>query len=121
MIVTPAEMRAIEEAAFARGDGTTPESLMKKVGDKLARRLLSLSSYGANVLVYVGRGNNAGDALVAAARYHKIASDLQRGQRRYRVALRLATDESALGPLPQKMLAALPATVPPVESLPTTK
>ena len=115
MIVTSAEMRAIEEAAFASGDGTTPESLMDAVGAEIARRV---GYCATTVLVYAGKGNNAGDALVAARRIcdslKALGAQLSAvgGRSRFQVALRLAADESALGPLARKKLSELPAELP---------
>ena len=68
MIVTPAEMKAIEESVFA--GGVTAEALMDAVGQRHARAHVCVQLVGARArprsLFYVGKGNNAGDALVAA-------------------------------------------------------
>ena len=105
MIVTLAEMRAIEEATFA--SGVSAESLMDEVGRRIASRCLD--AFGAEpltVLVYAGKGNNAGDALVAARELRE--QHTSRGGPALRVQLRLAGGDSALGALPRKKLAALP-------------
>ncbi len=98
MIVTPAEMRAVEEAVFA--GGVTAEALLDAVGRRIAEYVEdALPTMCSPVLVYAGKGNNAGDALVAAA-------DL--GKRRFcDVLLRLAR-RSDPGELAGKKLGALP-------------
>lgn len=104
MIVTPEEMRAVEGAVFARG--VEAEALMDAVGLQLARHLIRrLWRGGGAVLIYAGKGNNAGDALAAAAALAEMARachvpiDLK---------LRLAMDDAAgSGGLAQKKLAAL--------------
>ena len=100
MIVTPAEMRAVEEAVFA--SGITAETLMDAVGEKIAVRVRQVfAPTGGTVLIYAGKGNNAGDALVAAARLGQ--SEL------HDVQLRLAQeDPDALGELARRKLDALP-------------
>ncbi len=97
MIVTPSEMRAVEEAVFA--GGVTAETLMDAVGRRVAEHVEdTLPTMCSPVLVYAGKGNNAGDALVAAA-------DL--GKRRFcDVLLRLTQDDP--GELAGKKLGALP-------------
>lgn len=67
-IVTAAEMRAIEQAAFARG--VSQPALMARAGHAVARETLALLEHAAGqlVVVLVGPGNNGGDGLVAAER-----------------------------------------------------
>jgi NAD(P)H-hydrate epimerase len=69
-IVTAGEMRAIEEAAVARG--ATWSGLMEQAGAGVARVALDVlvSPAGRRVLVLVGPGNNGGDGLVAARLLH---------------------------------------------------
>jgi hydroxyethylthiazole kinase-like uncharacterized protein yjeF len=105
MIVTFAEMRAIEEATFA--SGVAAESLMDTVGRRIASHCLdAFGSQALTVLVYAGKGNNAGDALVAA-RELRAQHTSRGGSAPLRVRLRLAGGESSLGALPEKKLAAL--------------
>ena len=106
MIVTPSEMRAIEEQAFA--NGSTAESLTDAVGLRIAERLDQIVGHeSALVVFYAGKGNNAGDALVAAARLREMA--IGRGEH-LRIGLRLAfEDPASLGELPRRKLGALPA------------
>lgn len=100
MIVTPAEMRAIEEAAFAAG--ATPEGLMDAVGRRMA---FAISRGGGTAVIYVGRGNNAGDALVLAK---QLAGMHAERRAHLRVRLRLVGEPGDLGELPRRKLDALP-------------
>ena len=104
MIVTPDEMRAVENAVFAAG--TPAETLMDAVGARLAYHLIRrLWRGGGTVLIYAGKGNNAGDALVAAA---ALADAARRSHVPIEIRLRLALDDPAgLGELAQRKLAAL--------------
>ena len=106
MIVTPDEMKAIEAAVFA--GGITAEALMDAVGRRIAERLLQLIGQGpATVVIYAGKGNNAGDALVAAAVLRDLTAATGWNARLW---LRLAIEDAgALGDLPRKKLAALSA------------
>jgi hydroxyethylthiazole kinase-like uncharacterized protein yjeF len=104
MIVTPAEMRAIEEATFA--SGVTAESLMDEVGRRVAGQCLDyIGRSPATVLIYAGKGNNAGDALAAARELRERRAT--RGGTSLRVLIRLAGNAEDLGALPRKKLAAL--------------
>ena len=69
-IVTAEQMRAIEEAAVARG--ATWSGLMEQAGTGVARVALEVSGspVGRRALVLVGPGNNGGDGLVAARLLH---------------------------------------------------
>ena len=100
MIVTPAEMRAIEEAVFA--GGIAAESLMDEVGRQIGVGLTErFTAFAAVLLVYAGKGNNAGDAFVAAAVAGAGAG--------FEVKLRLVEDDpAALGELARKKLDTLP-------------
>ncbi|HYR57043.1 MAG TPA: NAD(P)H-hydrate epimerase, partial [Chthoniobacteraceae bacterium] len=62
--VTSAEMRALEERAFA--DGITAEALMDEAGEKIAAAVRQFVPQPGRCLVYFGKGHNGGDALVAA-------------------------------------------------------
>ena len=101
MLVTPAEMRAVEASAFAAG--ATAESLMDTVGRCVAERVARLPA--GTVLVYAGKGNNAGDVLVAARELARLRG---RDGGRFQVRLRLAADDPAmLGELSRRKLDAL--------------
>ncbi len=63
-IITPAQMRAAEEAALARG--ITAEALMDQAGERIARALTRFFPRAGKCIVFAGKGHNAGDALVAA-------------------------------------------------------
>lgn len=62
-IISCEEMRCIEKKAFAAG--ATPEGLMEEVGRQIAQAVFQSPPQGV-VSVYYGKGNNGGDALVAA-------------------------------------------------------
>ncbi|MEO8440813.1 MAG: NAD(P)H-hydrate dehydratase [Spartobacteria bacterium] len=63
-IITPAEMRAAEEAAFARG--VPAEALMEEAGRGIACAIAKFFPVSGRCLVFAGKGHNAGDAFVAA-------------------------------------------------------
>lgn len=64
-IVTAAEMRSLEEAAFARG--VEAPALMQQAGAGVARVIREMVGHtGARVVVLLGPGNNGGDGVVAA-------------------------------------------------------
>ncbi|HEY3663099.1 MAG TPA: NAD(P)H-hydrate dehydratase, partial [Chthoniobacterales bacterium] len=63
-IITPAQMRAAEEAAFARG--VSAEALMEEAGAGIARSLAKFFPRAGKCIVFAGKGHNAGDAFVAA-------------------------------------------------------
>lgn len=69
-IITAEQMRAIEEAAVARG--ATWSGLMEQAGTGVARVALDVigDPVGRRALVLVGPGNNGGDGLVAARVLH---------------------------------------------------
>ncbi|MEI6350632.1 MAG: NAD(P)H-hydrate dehydratase [Verrucomicrobiota bacterium] len=64
MIATCAEMKQIEERAFARG--ITAESLMDEAGARIAGAVRQFFPEPGRCLVVFGKGHNGGDALVAA-------------------------------------------------------
>lgn len=64
VVVTCAEMRALEEKAFA--EGVTAEALMEEAGAKIAQAVRQFAPVPGRCLVYFGKGHNGGDALVAA-------------------------------------------------------
>ncbi|MGJ8695457.1 MAG: NAD(P)H-hydrate dehydratase [Verrucomicrobiaceae bacterium] len=63
-MVTCAEMQKIEELAFEKG--ATPEALMEKVGRRMAGVILRDHATPGSVIAFLGKGHNAGDALVMA-------------------------------------------------------
>ncbi|TGX55878.1 NAD(P)H-hydrate dehydratase [Sphingomonas gei] len=62
-IVTAAEMRAAEQAVFARG--VSQDELMERAGSAVARETARFAA-GRPILILAGPGNNGGDAYVAA-------------------------------------------------------
>ena len=95
-IVSAAEMRAAEEAAFDRG--IEVEALMDQAGAGVARAIQQFFPQVGECIVYAGKGHNGGDALVAAER-------LQR--KRWKIDVRLPFPESDCSELTRKKLAAL--------------
>jgi ADP-dependent NAD(P)H-hydrate dehydratase / NAD(P)H-hydrate epimerase len=64
MVVTCREMREIEESAFA--SGVTAAALMDQAGLRIAAVVKQFHPNPGILGLYLGKGNNAGDALVAA-------------------------------------------------------
>ena len=64
MIATCAEMKELEERAFA--SGATAESLMDQAGARIAGAVQQFFPTPGSCLVVFGKGHNGGDALVAA-------------------------------------------------------
>jgi hydroxyethylthiazole kinase-like uncharacterized protein yjeF len=65
-IVSSAAMRAAEESAFA--SGVEVEALMDRAGAGVAAAVRKFFPRPGKAIVFVGKGHNGGDALVAAAR-----------------------------------------------------
>jgi ADP-dependent NAD(P)H-hydrate dehydratase / NAD(P)H-hydrate epimerase len=63
-ILTSAQMRAAEEAAFARE--VQVEALMDQAGAGVAQTVTKFFPKPGKCIVFAGKGHNAGDALVAA-------------------------------------------------------
>ena len=63
-LVTCSAMRGVE--ALAAASGTDPATLLVQAGTAVGDRLAALFGRGRHGLVLVGKGNNGGDALVAA-------------------------------------------------------
>lgn len=63
MVVTCQQMREAEEAAFA--GGVSAAQLMDEAGAGIAKVVRQFFPEPAHVVLYLGKGNNAGDALVA--------------------------------------------------------
>jgi ADP-dependent NAD(P)H-hydrate dehydratase / NAD(P)H-hydrate epimerase len=95
-IVSAAEMRAAEEAAFARG--VEVEVLMDQAGAGVARAVQQFFPRAGACIVYAGKGNNGGDALVAAERLRRAG---------WKIDVRLPFPESDCGELTRKKLTAL--------------
>ena len=63
-ILTSTQMRAAEQAAFARG--VQVEALMDQAGAGVAQTVAKFFANPGKCIVFAGKGHNAGDALVAA-------------------------------------------------------
>ncbi|MEY2439593.1 MAG: ADP-dependent NAD(P)H-hydrate dehydratase / NAD(P)H-hydrate epimerase, partial [Verrucomicrobiota bacterium] len=89
-------MRGAEEAAFARG--VKVEALMDQAGAGVARAVHQFFSKAGSCAVYVGKGNNGGDALVAAQHLQGAG---------WKIDLHLAFPEKDCSELTQKKLRSL--------------
>ena len=92
-ILTSAQMRAAEQAAFARG--VQVEALMDQAGTGVARTITKFFANTGKCIVFAGKGHNAGDALVAA--------DVLR-RRGWKIEVRLAFKQEDCGELMRKKL-----------------
>jgi hydroxyethylthiazole kinase-like uncharacterized protein yjeF len=95
-ILTSAQMRAVEEAAFARG--VEVEALMDKAGAGVAQAVTRFFHKPGRCIVFAGKGNNAGDALVAAERLRRLG---------WKIEVRLAFQERDCSGLMRKKLETL--------------
>lgn len=98
MLVTCQQMQEIEAAAFARGIHAA--DLMEQAGCGIAAEVSRFFPKPGSLILYLGSGNNAGDALVAARELH---------EKGWQIHLRLSGPANKLKPLPAKHLQALPA------------
>ncbi len=64
MIVTCRQMQQCEEAAIARG--VSAAALMEEAGRGIANVVRQFAPRAGSLVLFLGKGNNAGDALVAA-------------------------------------------------------
>lgn len=64
MIVTCRQMQECEEAAFA--SGVSAAALMEEAGRGIANVVRQFAPRAGSLVLFLGKGNNAGDALVAA-------------------------------------------------------
>jgi len=95
-IVSAAAMRAAEEAAFA--SGVEVEALMDRAGAGGAAAVRQFFPRAGRAIVFVGKGHNGGDALVAAAGLKQAG---------WEIDLRLIFPEEDCAELTRKKLAAL--------------
>src|SRR5471032_821718 len=63
-------MRAAEKSAFAAGANV--EVLMNEAGAGVARTVSRFFPSPGRCIVFVGKGHNGGDALVAATELHRV-------------------------------------------------
>jgi hydroxyethylthiazole kinase-like uncharacterized protein yjeF len=92
-ILSSAQMRDAEEAAFARG--VEVEALMDQAGAGMARAVRKFFPQPGKCIVFAGKGHNAGDALVAAARLERAG---------WKIDIRLAFPEENGSELTRKKL-----------------
>jgi hydroxyethylthiazole kinase-like uncharacterized protein yjeF len=92
-VLTSAQMRAAEEAAFA--SGVRVEALMNKAGAGVARTVTKFFDKPGRCIVFAGKGNNAGDALFAAQCL---------AMRGWKIEVRLAFKEADCSELMRKKL-----------------
>jgi NAD(P)H-hydrate epimerase len=91
MPVTCEEMREAEEAAFSRG--VSAEALMEQAGLRIADVVTQFHPAPGVCTAFCGKGNNAGDALVALRHLRT---------RGWRICTRLAFDSSVFSSLAAK-------------------
>lgn len=91
MIVTCGQMQEAERAAFARG--VTAEELMEAAGKGIAAAVRQFFPRPGTLVLYLGKGNNAGDALVAA---RELRAD------GWQIFGRLASPPESMKELPRK-------------------
>jgi NAD(P)H-hydrate epimerase len=89
-------MRAAEEAAFA--SGVEVEALMDRAGAGIARTISKFFPEPGKAIVFVGKGHNGGDALVAAALLKQSG---------WEIDLRLIFPEENCAELTRKKIASL--------------
>jgi ADP-dependent NAD(P)H-hydrate dehydratase / NAD(P)H-hydrate epimerase len=95
-ILSSAQMRDAENAAFARG--VEVEALMNQAGAGVAHTVTKFFPNPSTCVVFAGKGHNGGDALVAAERL-KCAG--------WKIEVRLAFAEDDCSELTRKKLEAL--------------
>jgi NAD(P)H-hydrate epimerase len=95
-VLTSAQMRGAEQAAFARG--VEVEALMDKAGAGVAQAVTRFFRNPGRCIVFAGKGNNAGDALVAAERLRRLG---------WKIEVLLAFQEGDCGGLMRKKLDSL--------------
>src|ERR1043166_1923786 len=88
-------MRAAEESAFA--SGVEVEALMDRAGAGVAAAVRKFFPQPGRAIVFVGKGHNGGDALVAAARLKEAG---------WEIDLRTIFPEADLAELTRKKLGA---------------
>lgn len=98
MLVTCQQMQDIESQAFATG--IHPADLMQQAGAGIAAEIRRFHPRPGTLILYLGTGNNAGDALVAARELQEDG---------WQIHLRLSGPVDRLKPLPARHLKAIPA------------
>lgn len=78
-LVSPAEMRALEAAAFARG--ATAEAFMEEAGAQIAAAVQQFFPQPGCCLIYAGKGHNGDDAKIAGRHLKSAGWEvIQRGE-----------------------------------------
>jgi NAD(P)H-hydrate epimerase len=98
-VLTAAEMRAVEKAAFA--SGAQVETLMNKAGAGIAQVVTKFFQKPGTCVVFAGKGHNAGDALYAAQCLLRCG---------WRIEVQLAFEEADCSGLTRKKLNDLRST-----------
>lgn len=93
MLVTCRQMQEMERLAFECG--SSAERLMEEAGCGIAAEVRRFFPVPGTLVLYLGGGNNGGDALVAARELHKLG---------WRVLARLSGPVEKLKPLPRAHL-----------------
>ncbi|MCB1209151.1 MAG: NAD(P)H-hydrate dehydratase [Verrucomicrobiales bacterium] len=93
MLVSCAQMQEAEAAAFAKG--VSAGGIMLKVGRAMADTLVQRFPSPGTAVLYLGKGNNAGDALVVGIELAKLG---------WKILGRFSGDPSQLKPLPTEHL-----------------
>jgi len=96
MIVTCHQMQQCEEAAFARG--VSAAALMEEAGKGIADVVRQFAPRPGSLVLFLGKGNNAGDALVAA---RELIAD------GWKLHARLSCDPEAMKELPHRHFASI--------------
>jgi ADP-dependent NAD(P)H-hydrate dehydratase / NAD(P)H-hydrate epimerase len=89
-------MKDLEGKAF--GAGVSAEALMDSAGVGIAAIIQKEHQLPGDCLVYLGKGNNGGDALVATDRLQRVG---------WKIWLRSLVHDDQLGALPQKKMGLL--------------
>ncbi len=97
-ILTSQEVSELERAAFA--DGIEAETLMDQAAEGIANAILQREPRPGICVAYLGKGNNAGDAIVAAALLARAG---------WEIWTRQLVPDSGLQPLPKKKMQTLQA------------
>jgi ADP-dependent NAD(P)H-hydrate dehydratase / NAD(P)H-hydrate epimerase len=92
-ILTSNQMREVENAAFQ--EGIDAENLMDSAGEGIAQAIQEQEPEPGICVAYLGKGNNAGDAIVAGSLLAKVG---------WEIWIRPLVAETDLQPLPKKKL-----------------
>ena len=107
MIVTCSQMQQLEAKAFA--EGVSAESLMEQAGQGIAAVVSQFFPKPGQLVLYLGKGNNAGDALVAGRELQRCG---------WALVARMASEPGQMKPLPREHWQSLAGKVQASESVP---